>query len=143
LGPKFPTLEPICVKCLQYLKRSESTVESLCEQCLWPICGFGCKISINPHIHNEECKILQTGADKIAKTNNYMYEILTPLKCLLLQFNDNKWSRLMEMESHMKHRGPDSQVYEYATFFQVNNLLIKTYLTIYVTLGRLIQFVIT
>lgn len=143
MGPKFPTLEPICVKCLQSLKRSDSTVESLCEQCLWPICGSGCKISINPHIHNEECKILQTGADKIAKTNDYMYAILTPLKCLLLQFDDNKWKRLIEMESHMKYRGPDSEVYEYVTYFQMNNLLTKTYLTINIILGRLIQFVIT
>lgn len=113
MGPKFPTSEPICVKCLQCLKRSQSTVESLCEQCLWPICGSGCETSINPCIHDEECKILSIEADKIAKTNDYMYAILTPLKCLLLQSNDkNKWNRLMKMQSHMKHRGPDSEVYE-------------------------------
>lgn len=118
LGPKFPTLEPICIKCLQNLKRSQSTVESLCEQCLWPICGSGCETSINSRIHDEECKILTTGADKIAKTNDYKYEILTPLKCLLLQLNDKtKWNSLMKMESHMEDRGPDSEVYEYVIVF--------------------------
>lgn len=117
LGPKFPTSESICIKCLQSLKRSQSTVESLCEQCLWPICGSGCITSINSSVHDEECKMLATVADTIAKSNDYMYEILTPLKCLLLQFTDiKKWNQLMELESHMEHRGPDSEVYEYVAF---------------------------
>lgn len=114
LGPKFLTSEPICIKCLQCLKRSQSTVESLCDQCLWPICSNECAKLIDSHIHYEECKILATGADKIAKTNDYMYDALTPLKCILLQCTDkNKWNRLMELQSHMEHRGPDSEVYEY------------------------------
>lgn len=116
MGPKFPTSEPICIKCFQCLKRSQSTVESLCDQCLWPICSAECVTSLNPGVHNEECKVLSTKAEKIAKSNDYMYDALTPLKCLLLQFTDkNKWNCLMELESHMKHRGPGSEVYEYVT----------------------------
>lgn len=117
MGPKFPTSEPICIKCLQPLKRSESKVESLCEQCLWPICSAGCSTSIDPKIHDEECKVLAIGADKIAKNNDYMYDALTPLKCLLLQKLDkNKWNVLMKLKSHMEYRGPESEVYEYVTF---------------------------
>lgn len=113
IGPKFPTSEPICIKCLQRLKRSMSAVESLCENCLWPICGAGCETSINPNIHVEECKILKKGAEKIAKNNDYMYDVLTPLKCLLLQLTDkNKWNRLMELKCHMEYRGTESEVYE-------------------------------
>lgn len=119
LGPKFPTSDPICIKCLQRLKRSQSTVESLCEQCLWPICGTGCETSIDTNIHDEECKILSVRADEIAKTNDYMYDALTPLKCLLLQSIDkNKWNSLMKLQSHIKYRGPDSEVYEYVALFR-------------------------
>lgn len=65
-------------------------------------------------MHNKECKVLTNGADKIAKTNDYMYDALTPLKCLLLQLTDkNKWNRLIELQSHMEHRGPNTEVYEY------------------------------
>jgi len=116
LGPKFPNSEPVCIKCLQCLNRSQSTVESLCEKCLWPICGTECVSSIDPNIHDEECKILATGADKIAKTNDYLYDALTPLKCILLQLTDkNKWSQLMKLQSHMEYRGIDSVIYEYVT----------------------------
>lgn len=127
LGPKFSTSESICIKCLQSLKRSQSTMESLCEQCLWPICGNGCESSVNSSGHEEECKVLATVADKIAKSNDYMYEMLTPLKCLLLQITDKKkWNQLMELESHMEHRGPDSDVYEYVTL-KINYLKNKLY----------------
>ncbi|VVC31837.1 Zinc finger, MYND-type,SET domain [Cinara cedri] len=113
LGSKFPTTEPVCIKCLRHLKRSHSTIESLCEQCLWPVCGAECITSINANIHDEECKVLVLGAEKIAKTNNYMYNVLTPLKCILLQFTDKiKWNCLMEFPSHMEHRGLGSEVYE-------------------------------
>lgn len=89
----------------------------MCEQCLWPICGSGCVTSLNLNTHDAECKILSTGADTIAKTNDYRYDVLTPLKCLLLQLTDkSKWSRLMKLQSHMEHRGPNSEVYEYVAF---------------------------
>lgn len=95
------------------MNRSQSTVESLCEKCLWPICSTRCITPVNINTHYEECKVLTSGADKIAKTNDYMYSTLTPLKCLLLQYIDkNKWNRLMELQSHMEHRGPDSDTYE-------------------------------
>lgn len=95
------------------MKRSDSIVESLCEKCLWPICGTGCVTSINQNIHEDECKVLVKGSEKIAKNNDYMYEALTPLKCLLLQFtNKNKWNLLMELKCHMEYRGPESVVYE-------------------------------
>lgn len=117
MGPKFPTSEPICIKCLQQLKRSESSVESLCEQCLWPICSE-CIPLTNPNIHDEECNVLAVEADRIAKANDYMYDALTPLKCLLLQKTDkNKWKCLIELKAHMEHRGPESEVYEYVTFY--------------------------
>ncbi|XP_060848787.1 SET domain-containing protein SmydA-8-like [Rhopalosiphum padi] len=128
IGPKFPTSEPICIKCLQNLKRSNSTVESLCEKCLWPICGTGCVSSINPNIHEDECKVLVKGAERIAKNNDYMYDALTPLKCLLLQFTDkNKWNRLMELKSHMEYRGPESEIYEEIN--SVYNYLRNNYLS--------------
>jgi len=101
---------------MQHLKRSQSCIESLCEQCLWPICSTGCVTSLDSIKHNEECKILAKGADKIAKTNDYLYDALTPLKCLLLQITDKiKWNRLMELQSHMEYRGPDTEIYEYDT----------------------------
>lgn len=116
LGPKFLTSESICIKCLQCLKRSQNTVESLCAQCLWPICDVECTTTNELLNHYEECKILTVGADKIAKNNDYMYDALTPLKCILLQItNKNKWNSLMELQSHMEHRGQDSEVYEYVT----------------------------
>lgn len=116
IGPKFPTTEPVCVKCLQHLKRSQSNVESLCEQCLWPICNTECASTLEYNKH-EECKVLTTGADAIAKTNDYMYDALTPLKCLLLQLtNKNKWIRLIGLESHMEHRGPNTEIYKYVTY---------------------------
>ncbi|XP_001950081.1 SET domain-containing protein SmydA-8 [Acyrthosiphon pisum] len=128
IGPKFPTSEPICIKCLQRLKRSESLVESLCEKCLWPICGTGCVTSINKNIHEGECTVLVKGSEKIAKNNDYMYDALTPLKCLLLQFTDkNKWNRLMELKSHMEYRGPESEVYEEIN--SVYNYLKNNYLS--------------
>lgn len=112
----------MCIKCLYRLNRSQSTIESLCEQCLWPICGAECITSINTNIHNEECKILAIRANKIAKKNDYMYNALTPLKFILLQLTDKtKWNSLMEFPSHIEHRGPDSEVYEYTT----NNLIIS------------------
>jgi len=83
---------------------------------LWPICSTECVSSIDPNIHDEECKILATGADKIAKTNDYLYNALTPLKCILLQLTDkNKWNQLMKLQSHMEYRGIDSVIYEYVT----------------------------
>jgi len=116
LGPKFSNSDPVCVKCLQGLKRSPCTVESLCEKCLWPVCGTECVTLIDSNSHDEECKILVNGADKIAKTNYYLYDALTPLKCILLQLIDkNKWNQLMELQSHIESRGPDSEVYEYVT----------------------------
>lgn len=84
---------------------------------MWPICGAECVTSTNANMHNEECKILAIGADKIAKKNDYMYNALTPLKFLLLQLTDRtKWNCLMEFPSHMEHRGLGSEVYEYATY---------------------------
>lgn len=94
----------------------------MCEQCLWPICGTECVTPnfLTLNMHDEECKVLTFAADKIAKTNDYMYDALTPLRCLLLQLGDkNKWNRLIGLQSHMEHRGPNSEIYEYVRYYYI------------------------
>ncbi|XP_050549131.1 SET domain-containing protein SmydA-8-like isoform X2 [Daktulosphaira vitifoliae] len=127
MGPLFPKTDPVCIKCLKNLSRSNSAVESLCELCLWPICSTKCDPLNFLFSHQDECNILAKAADLIAKSNKYRYEILTPLRCILLQIvNKNNWNRLIELQSHLEHRGPKSEVY--TEINSICNFLKQTYL---------------
>ncbi|XP_014250343.1 protein msta-like [Cimex lectularius] len=124
-GPKFSSPTPQCLGCYQPLDLDN--IEARCPKCNWPACSADCPGLTHRHHHLQECLVfsLNTDTDELG----YYYEAVTPLRCLLLQKrNPKKWDELMSMESHIKKRGKDSDVYEETdqiAQYLVNNFLCK------------------
>lgn len=113
VGPKLHSEQPICVGC-HVPTRFDS--EYRCPKCLWPFCGPSCPG--DPRVHGPECVILRLQAKKNLEAaagrdvSIYHYDAITPLRILALQRrNPRKWEQIMEMEAHLKHRGPGTDTY--------------------------------
>lgn len=116
VGPKLHSEEPQCLGC-HAPTRYES--EYRCPKCLWPCCGPSCPA--DPKVHAPECSILSLQAKQnLTATARkdvsvYHYDAVTPLRCLLLQRrNPRKWDQILQMEAHLKHRGPGTDAFRYS-----------------------------
>ncbi|KAJ4433467.1 hypothetical protein ANN_15770 [Periplaneta americana] len=129
VGPKLHSEQAMCLGC-HVPTRYDSDYR--CPKCLWPCCGPSCPA--DPKLHAAECSILrlQTRRNLEAAAGKdvgiYHYDAVTPLRCLLLQRrNPRKWQQILEMESHVKKRGPGTEVFReirdrVVTFLQENYL---------------------
>lgn len=113
VGPKLHSEQPLCLGCLAPA-RCDS--EYRCPKCLWPCCGPSCPADLK--VHAPECAILclQAKRNLAAAARNevapYHYDAVTPLRCLLLQRrNPRKWEQILQMEAHLRHRGPETDTY--------------------------------
>lgn len=97
---------PVCLGCLKKVDFSQSQYK--CAGCHWPICSQGCGKLNQDHGHtNFECNFLREKnvvqfIEKYGDNDlKVAYEIIFPLRCLLLKLHDkSKWDQLMEMEAH-------------------------------------------
>uniref|UniRef100_A0A1B6CVY0 MYND-type domain-containing protein n=1 Tax=Clastoptera arizonana TaxID=38151 RepID=A0A1B6CVY0_9HEMI len=109
LGPKIVDPEPVCLGCLR-----PQTGPVRCPNCLWPVCSAQCPGLFDAHKHAAECMILSIRRGKHSESKNFRYEIITPLRCLILQRkNPHKWKQIMSMEAHMDKRGLETDTYRY------------------------------
>lgn len=71
------------------------------KRCGLPLCGKDCETE---GYHPLECQVFSESAYKFSVsdlTNNFLYEPILPLRCLLLQQrNSMKWNTLTALESH-------------------------------------------
>ncbi|XP_068145451.1 SET domain-containing protein SmydA-8 [Drosophila tropicalis] len=77
----------------------------LCHSCRWPVCSAMC------HHESLECSVLSLGPGPAARSDTrglhdyYREDALLVLKCLLLQRqHPERWSSLLEMQSHEEER---------------------------------------
>ena len=113
VGPKLHSEQALCLGC-HAPTRYDSDYR--CPKCLWPSCGPTCPA--DPKVHAPECTILclQAKRNLAATARNevavYHYDAVTPLRCLLLQRrNLRKWEQILQMEAHLRHRGPGTDTY--------------------------------
>lgn len=105
VGPCADT-DPVCLGCYVDLPKNSKVFK--CRGCGWPLCGSECQGFKTCLGHSSwECSILreQRVADYLDKTDKLtirqMYEVILPLRCLLLKANDKmKWEKLQTMEAH-------------------------------------------
>ncbi|XP_065216191.1 SET domain-containing protein SmydA-8-like [Planococcus citri] len=106
LGPRNVSPDPVCLGCHMPVSPISSPK---CEKCGWPICGTKC--AGLETTHRAECDILSAGRNNVE--NNYMYELILPLRCILLKKNDpEKWNILINMESHLNKRTPGTEAFK-------------------------------
>ncbi|XP_075213241.1 SET domain-containing protein SmydA-8-like [Lycorma delicatula] len=123
LGPKMFEPTPLCLGCYR-----PPTPGVRCPNCLWPFCHPQCPGLTDPHHHSVECFILSLGKSLALQPGILRYEIITPLRCLLLQKrNKKKWQQIMTMEAHSNSRGPETEIYKELEDLVVN-YLIENYL---------------
>lgn len=113
VGPKLHNEQPLCLGCLAPARYDS---DYRCPKCLWPCCGPSC--TADPKVHAPECAILclqakrNLAAAARKEAAPYNYDAVTPLRCLLLQRrNPRKWEQILQMEAHLRHRGPGTDVY--------------------------------
>ncbi|XP_044738752.1 SET domain-containing protein SmydA-8-like [Chrysoperla carnea] len=117
VGPKTHTeFEPHFIPCVGcYKPLPVENPPSRCTQCGWPACATHCPGLFNTKEHATECAILKLRKSFAVNKLDDFYRsyALTPLRCLLLQKRDpKKWKQLIEMESHIDKRGPDTEIYQ-------------------------------
>lgn len=101
-----PCGEPVCLGC--YIPIPTRSKQYKCPGCGWPLCGPKCDGIKTRCGHSVwECSALREKrvADHLDRSKGkeliYMYEVITPLRCLLLKLHDKeRWMRLNEMEAH-------------------------------------------
>ncbi|XP_018019146.1 SET domain-containing protein SmydA-8 [Hyalella azteca] len=100
VGPKQLT-EPVCLGCY---KRVDGSYR--CRHCTWPMCGPACE---EAPAHKPECTVGKVMGSPIEIQDfnevNHFYEVVTPLRCLLLKKKSpKKYEELMALESHFNDR---------------------------------------
>ena len=105
LGPNYKS-EPVCLQCLRQVQGNYR-----CPACRFPMCDEDCA---RGERHSRECDLLATNttrAEEIKQeTLNIAYSHVTILRMLLLmEENDDKWSRTNQLmdhleESHVHHQ---------------------------------------
>ncbi|XP_068915824.1 SET domain-containing protein SmydA-8-like [Tenebrio molitor] len=86
-----------------------------CPACDFPICHPNCPGLKDMDKHGHECLILSLREVRAINGLHdfYRQDTLLALRCLLLQKkNPKKYAQLMEMESHIDQRGPDTETYK-------------------------------
>jgi hypothetical protein len=123
VGPKLHSEQPLCLGCHAPVRYDS---EYRCPKCLWSCCGPSCPA--DPKGHAPECSILSLQAKQnltMAARKDasvYHYDAVTPLRCLLLQRrNPRKWDQILQMEAHLRHRGPGTEAFRYSS---TRNLLL-------------------
>ncbi|XP_008476173.1 histone-lysine N-methyltransferase ASHR1-like [Diaphorina citri] len=112
VGPKLALAEPICLGCHKPLNPNLAD-NARCPRCFWPACSARCSGLSDAHTHAPECAILKLGCETLLAYNDYKYEAILPLRCLILQRRSpKKYQELKDMEAHMSKRGPGTEVYE-------------------------------
>lgn len=117
IGPCADSI-PVCLGC--YIELTQTVTKFKCRGCGWPLCGPNCKgIKTNLGHSPWECSLLREKrvADLLDKNDKQlirqMYEVLLPLKCLLLKQNDKvKWEKIQSMESHNDLRKKIPKIWE-------------------------------
>lgn len=102
--------DPVCLGC--YIELPKNTKIFKCRGCGWPLCGSECNGFKTTLGHSSwECSLLREKrvADFLDKTDKItirqMYEVILPLRCLLLKTNDKiRWEKLQAMEAHNEIR---------------------------------------
>ncbi|KAK3874343.1 hypothetical protein Pcinc_020730 [Petrolisthes cinctipes] len=87
LGPK-PDTEPLCLGCYRKLPGSYR-----CSRCSWPLCGVECESSPD---HQPECEVTKAAGITVPINTQggaqQLYEIVTPLRCLVMASREpKKW----------------------------------------------------
>ncbi|CAB0010471.1 unnamed protein product [Nesidiocoris tenuis] len=109
-GPKIVGPAAQCLGCYQPLEDPNDPKVARCPRCRWPICSNVCFGVIHKDHHQPECLVLCNNV-LVAENNNFMYEAIFPLRCLLLQKkNPRKWQQFMSLESHVNERQNDVEI---------------------------------
>ncbi|RZF49064.1 hypothetical protein LSTR_LSTR008350 [Laodelphax striatellus] len=108
-GPKHVDPTPVCLGCY---KPPHSVAR--CLKCFWPVCDPKCPGLTDPNHHGAECLVLSLNRCLALQPSGFRYEIITPLRCLLLQKrNKKKWQQIINMEAHTNKRGVSTDVYKF------------------------------
>ncbi|GBP55648.1 SET domain-containing protein SmydA-8, isoform A [Eumeta japonica] len=125
-APKATADPEAFMPCVGCYKKVFTDMEERCPDCGWPVCSGNCPGLKDPQHHGAECQILSLRPECVLDdmADYYRHDALLPLRCLLLQKTDpDKWSRLMEMQSHMECRTPGTESYDEADEFIVQYLM--------------------
>ncbi|CAH0564026.1 unnamed protein product [Brassicogethes aeneus] len=114
MGPRPHMVEEGPVPCPGCCRLIIGETSGRCEGCDFPVCHPGCPGLKDMEKHGHECVVL--GLRDVTAINGlhefYRQDALLALRCLLLQKRHPKrFAQLLEMESHMERRGPNSDIY--------------------------------
>lgn len=94
---------------MEGLEESDINTDQMCPKCGWPIC-LNCKNDENIDcMRHDECEITVARGNKFCLQNYFnphpTYQCLIVLRCLLLkERSPEKWSQLIQLESHCEER---------------------------------------
>lgn len=100
---------PVCLGCYQPIEYPFLDSQYKCSECKWPLCSSECPGIKSENGHNDiECKLFKENFhiaellyDCKGKDIRLLYEVILPLRCLLLKTsNTTKWQNIMKMEAH-------------------------------------------
>ncbi|XP_055372635.1 SET domain-containing protein SmydA-8 isoform X2 [Condylostylus longicornis] len=100
--------DPVCLGCYHPIEFPFLDSQFKCPGCRWPLCSAECPGIYHDNGHNKfECKLYKEKniADLVyackGKDVRFLYEVILPLRCLLLKlWNVEKWKTLQKMEHH-------------------------------------------
>ncbi|OWR49371.1 hypothetical protein KGM_209723 [Danaus plexippus plexippus] len=125
-GPKSMPDPEALMPCVGCYKPIFTDVGERCSRCGWPVCSGNCPGLKDPLHHGVECEILSARPECVLDNmaDYYRHDALLPLRCALLQYtDDDKWKKLLELQSHMECRVPGTDAYDEADEFTVKYLM--------------------